>query len=238
MMIQIPGCFKANHMNYYLLFLTIVTAAVNWLASAKDWKNLVYITKPGTMLILLAWLWQVSHFQGAIIWFAAALIFSLAGDVFLMLPREQFTAGLVSFLLGHIAYSIGLLSILPKFNLASFSVALLVGITAFRLYHRIAGGLNASDQQKIKIPILIYILAIGVMVTAALLTMVTYKWNTWASLTISTGAIFFLLSDSWLAWDRFVAPLKYRKLRVMVTYHLGQIGLVCGAVLNFIVVWD
>ncbi len=234
-MFTIPGCFKANHMNYNLLFLTMGTAAVNWVASAKDWKKLVYITKPGTMLVLLAWLWQVSHFQGTMIWFAAALIFSLAGDVFLMLPREQFIAGLISFLLGHIAYTIGLMPTLPKINLASFFVALLVGITALRLYRRIAAGLNASGQQKMKIPVLIYTLAIGVMVTAALLTMVMPSWNTLASLVTSTGAIFFLISDSLLAWDRFVAPIKNRNLTVMATNHLGQIGLVFGAVLNFIV---
>jgi hypothetical protein len=76
------------------------------------------------------------------------------------------------------------------------------------------------------------------MVTAALLTMVMHNWNPWASLITSGGALFILISDSWLAWDRIVAPLKNRNLRVITTYHLGQIGLVFGAVLNFIGQWD
>jgi len=225
-------------MNFNLLYLAMGIAALNWLASAKDWKTLVYITKPGTMLVLLAWLWQASHFQGSIMWFALGLIFSLAGDIFLMLPQEKFIAGLISFLLGHIAYTIGLLPKLPGFNLATLLVMLMVSITAFALYHRITANLVISGQQKMKAPILIYTLAIGMMVTAALLTMVMNNWNTWASLTVSGGALLFLISDSWLAWDRFVGPLKNRNLRVMMTYHLGQIGLVVGAVMNFIVKWE
>ena len=41
----------------------------------------------------------------------AALALSLAGDVFLMLPSDQFVPGLASFLLGHIAYIVGLQSL-------------------------------------------------------------------------------------------------------------------------------
>ncbi|MEN8172188.1 MAG: lysoplasmalogenase [Chloroflexota bacterium] len=221
-------------MNFNLLYLTIGIAMLNWLASAKKWKNLVYITKPGTILVLLAWLWQTGHFQGPMIWFALGLIFSLAGDIFLMLPQEKFMAGLVSFLLGHIAYIIGLTPRILEFNVASYLVMFMVGMTAFRLYRRITANLGSSGKQKTRGPIMIYFTAIGLMVTAALLTMTTSDWNTWASLSVSGGALFFLVSDSWLAWDRFVAPLKNRDLRIMVTYHLGQIGLVIGAVINFL----
>ena len=41
-------------------------------------------------------------------WFVAALVLSLAGDVFLMLPKDLFVFGLGSFLLGHIAYIVGM----------------------------------------------------------------------------------------------------------------------------------
>src|SRR3546814_14355587 len=41
-------------------------------------------------------------------WFIAALVLSLAGDVFLMLPKDLFVFGLGSFLLGHIAYVVGM----------------------------------------------------------------------------------------------------------------------------------
>ena len=41
-------------------------------------------------------------------WFVAALVLCLAGDVFLMLPKDLFVAGLASFLLGHLCYVAGL----------------------------------------------------------------------------------------------------------------------------------
>lgn len=41
--------------------------------------------------------------------FLLALLFSLLGDIFLMLPRERFLAGLGAFLLAHLAYGWGFL---------------------------------------------------------------------------------------------------------------------------------
>jgi uncharacterized membrane protein YhhN len=43
--------------------------------------------------------------------------------------------------------------------------------------------------------------------------------------------VLFYASDSMLAWDRFLKPLSHARLRVMVTYHLGQIGIILGATL-------
>ena len=41
-------------------------------------------------------------------WFVIALVFSLLGDIFLMLPSDKFVFGLGAFLLGHVAYTVGL----------------------------------------------------------------------------------------------------------------------------------
>lgn len=40
-------------------------------------------------------------------WFVAALAFSLAGDVFLVLPSNRFVEGLGAFLVAHLAYAGG-----------------------------------------------------------------------------------------------------------------------------------
>ena len=40
------------------------------------------------------------------------------------------------------------------------------------------------------------------------------------------GAALFVASDAMIAWDRFVAPFPAADLGIMVTYHLGQAGLV------------
>ncbi len=39
------------------------------------------------------------------------------------------------------------------------------------------------------------------------------------------GAALFLLSDSLLAWNRFVRPIAWAPVAVMVSYHLAQAGL-------------
>ncbi|MCD6285147.1 MAG: hypothetical protein J7M39_04450, partial [Anaerolineae bacterium] len=42
------------------------------------------------------------------LWFVVALVFSLAGDIFLMLPDEKwFVPGLLAFLVGHLCYIVG-----------------------------------------------------------------------------------------------------------------------------------
>jgi hypothetical protein len=42
------------------------------------------------------------------------------------------------------------------------------------------------------------------------------------------------VSDSFLAWNKFVAPLPYGRLRVIVSYHVGQVLIVLGAALHFL----
>jgi uncharacterized membrane protein YhhN len=93
----------------------------------RGWKNLEYFAKPATMVALLAFVILNGGLSGGMIWFAIGLLFSLAGDVFLMLPKEQFIAGLVSFLLAHIAYIIGLAPRLPG-NLPALLIAISLAI--------------------------------------------------------------------------------------------------------------
>lgn len=219
-------------MSYNILWIALIIAGLDWLAVAIKWKPLEYIAKPGVMLALLAWLWIESGFSGPLAWFALGLVFSLAGDCFLMLPKEQFIAGLISFLLGHVAYVIGFNPNLPPVNLASIILAALVGLTAVQIYRRLAAGLEASGDSQLKAPVLAYTIVIGLMLLSALLTLVRPEWLAGPALLVSSGALLFFISDSFLGWNKFVAPLQYGNLRVIITYHLGQGLLVLGAFMN------
>ena len=42
----------------------------------------------------------------------------------------------------------------------------------------------------------------------------------------AVGAVLFAVSDSMIAWDRFVGAFPGAGVWIMVTYHLGQAGLV------------
>ena len=66
-------------------------------------------------------------------------------------------------------------------------------------------------------PVVAYVVVISAMVSAALATGV--------GLAIA-GAVLFFASDTLIAWNRFVRPRPWMPLAIIVTYHVGQAGLV------------
>ena len=86
-----------------------VTAAADWWAVASARRVVEYVCKPLTVLLLIgAALALHPEFGSRRGWFVAALVLSLAGDVFLMLPQDLFVPGLGSFLVAHLCYVLGL----------------------------------------------------------------------------------------------------------------------------------
>lgn len=222
-------------MSYVLIGFALVIAAINWLAVAKKWVKIKYITKPVVPLALIFWLILNGGFQGQLIFFVIGLIFSLVGDIFLMLPNEKFVAALVSFLFAHIAFILGFSSGIPNFSAPGLILFILVGLNAFEIYRRISNGLRSRGQESFIIPVLIYAIVISLMLVSALLTMVgpNSEWNPFPSMMVSFGALFFVFSDTLLAWNKFVNPIKYGDIFVIVTYHLALITITLGAGINF-----
>ncbi len=231
-------------MSYYPVIIILVLAILDWIAAEKKWKILEYVTKPATMLALLWWIWQSVGFGGSMLWFTIGVIFCMAGDVFLMLPRDMFIFGLLAFLLGHISYILGLNNVPPFINMAGLFLLIILekvlaivtiiilGIYLVWLFPLLARGLAEKGKKALRIPVLVYSLVISLMVYSALMTWNRAGWTTAAALCVSMGAVLFFASDSMLAWDRFLNPLPHARLRVMVTYHLGQIGIILGALLH------
>ena len=56
-------------------------------------------------------------------------------------------------------------------------------------------------------------------------------WTPLRQALVAVGASLFFASDAMLAWDRFAAPSSLLRLLVIVTYHLGQIGLAASIAL-------
>lgn len=222
-------------MSYVLIGFALVIAAINWLAVAKKWVKIKYITKPVVPLALIFWLILNGGFQGQLIFFVIGLIFSLVGDIFLMLPNEKFVAALVSFLFAHIAFILGFSSGIPNFSAPGLILFILVGLNAFEIYRRISNGLRSRGQESFITPVLIYAIVISLMLVSALLTMVgpNSEWNPFPSMMVSFGALFFVFSDTLLAWNKFVNPIKYGDIFVIVTYHLALITITLGAGINF-----
>jgi uncharacterized membrane protein YhhN len=220
-------------MTFTFLWIGLVIAVLDWVAVAKQWKAVEYIAKPGVTLALLAWLWNAGGWQGHLLWFVIGLAFSLAGDILLVLPREQLIAGLVAFLLAQMAYIGGLNQIPPPINLASIAIALLVAVTALRIYGAIVDGLAATGRHSLKMPVLAYVAAISLMLISALLTLIRSEWDPGAAWLLSSGAILFFVSDALLGWNKFVRQLRYGNIQVIITYHLGQAFIVLGVAVHF-----
>ncbi len=220
-------------MTYTTLYFALAIAVINWIAATKEWKILVYITKPAVMILLIVWVVLDRHYPGRLlVWVSIALSLSLAGDVFLMLPDKWFLPGLVAFLLAHVAYIIGLLYVWPTLNIPTVIVAVLVAATSYQIYQGIAAGLKRRGRESMRLPVLAYTIVISVMLFLAL-SWVTRRSETVPTLLIAAGALLFYLSDTWNAWHRFVEPLAHRHIKVMASYHLGQMLIVLGALLRY-----
>jgi len=216
-----------------LFFITIVLAILNWLAAIKDWKILDYITKPATMVALIAWMVFEVHVSGPLVLFTLGFFFSMIGDICLMLPREQFIGGLVAFLLGHVCYIVGFNFQAPPINVVTLFMVAGVVLVAWAVIRPLRAGLLAKGQKPLLQPVQIYAGVISLMLLSALVTLERSDWDTTAAILASLGAASFFLSDTLLAWNRFVTPISQASLKVRVTYHLGQILIALGAAVQF-----
>lgn len=219
-------------MNYFPIILVGILAVIDWIAADRKIKILEYIAKPATMLAILLWIGGSVGFGGSMLWFTVGVIFCLAGDVFLMLPWDLFIFGLLAFLLGQISYVIGFSTSAPYLNLWGLFLIIMLGLYMGWLFPILTRSLIEQGRTKLKIPVLIYSIVISAMVYSALMTWSRPGWTAVAALAGSIGALAFFTSDSILAWDRFVMPLSHSRLKTMIFYHIGVVGIILGALLH------
>jgi uncharacterized membrane protein YhhN len=222
------------------LVLLFMVAAINWVAVAKGWKKVEYLAKPATMFVLLGLLALAGGFGSTpLIFFGLGIIFSLAGDVFLMVSYARFSdrwflPGLIAFLLAHVAYIAGLNTPMPNVSpVWSLGLSIILALTTARILRRILAGVSQKGLRRLVRPVALYGMAVTLMLLSALLTLFSSEWKASASGLVASGAVLFYFSDILLAWNKFVNPIKYGRLANMILYHLGQFALVIGVILQF-----
>jgi len=199
-----------------LLVVAAVWAVGDWSAVALRLKPLEYVAKPATMVALLGVALTLSPHVDARRWaFVVAIVFSVLGDVFLMVPADLFVAGLSSFLLAHLAYIVGLRIAAPGVRPLVFS-AIPVVVVAALIGSRVLASVR-ERRPELAGPVAAYIGVITVMVAAALAT---------GEPLAAFGGVLFMVSDALIAWNRFVVPLEWAPVTIMVTYHVAQALLV------------
>jgi uncharacterized membrane protein YhhN len=197
--------------------LAAVLALGDWWAVWTERHPVRWVTKPGTLaaLVGVAATMDVADSQVRA-WLVVGLVLSLLGDVFLLMDERWFVAGLGSFLLAHIAYVVAL-QLAPTsvpWTLVGLAVVVVsVALVGRRVVSAVAGG----DHRAMVGPVTAYLLVISAMVVSAFGT---------GSARAVGGASLFYASDATLAWNRFVEQRRHGHIAVMVTYHVGQAGLV------------
>lgn len=215
------------------IILAIAFAAVDWYAVSVGLKRAEYISKPAAMLFLILWFatrFTVPTDQELV--FLVALALSLCGDIFLMLPTDEFIKGLASFLLAQIAYIVAYNYAGLVISAVTIVFAALIAIAAFLALQRILAALRASGRSTLVIPIIAYAVVLSGMLWSAMSNMVRPGWQFGYGLISAVGASLFFASDISIAWNRYVGPTRGGRLFEMVAYHLAQFLMALALLLN------
>ena len=210
----------------WLEMLLIAAAVMATVTSTLGLLTLHFIFKPLTMLVAILWVVVRAYRAQAALRFhallLAALVASLAGDVFLMLPGAYFIPGLASFLVAHLFYLALFRQGIPRFPSRLALVSTLgVGAT---MYAWVWGGLG---DPVLKVAVAAYVSVIALMVAQAIGRAALLRDA--ASIALALGACSFMLSDSLIAINRFVQPLPGVSLWVLASYYVAQILIVHNA---------
>jgi uncharacterized membrane protein YhhN len=211
------------------LAIAAAAAVVDWVVIGLDRPGtpaIERVAKPAALLALLgaALAWPAGAGDAAVrSLLLVALAASLAGDL-LLLGSGRFVAGLVAFLIAHLAYVVAFTR-LPgsvPWVVAGAIVAAVVVATVGRVLVR------AARRMGLAAPVGAYLVVICTMAIAATRTGLPAA---------IVGAWLFVASDAMLAWGRFGTPASggskgptRLRVAVMVTYHLGQALLVLALV--------
>lgn len=219
--------------NTILLILYLLISLINLWAGYSYNNTLAFYSKPLLMPILGLWFYfqtkeHPSIFRQLIL---LALFFSWGGDTLLMFVESKgehfFLFGLVSFLLTHILYTTAFLKTVSwnkgfLWKNKWIVIPFLIFFLGFQNY------LLPDIEEAMQIPVSVYSSVIIVMVLAAL------NWNTFVEKKtfqlVFFGALFFMLSDSIIALNKFKSAIPHAHIWIMSLYLLGQYLITKGGI--------
>lgn len=215
------------------MFVALVFATLTALATWKKNGWLEFIAKPAVMIVLFIYLLTSAGLTGAGLWFGLGILFSLTGDVLLLWLDRMFLYGLAAFLLAQICYVIGFN--IPPTSISGMAVllALIIALSGARVIRRILSALVQKGQAHMRLPVAVYGIIISLMLLSAMLKLTDTTWSASAALLVTVGAFLFYLSDIVLAWLKFVTPIQNGRVINIGLYHLGQIALIAGVVMQY-----
>jgi uncharacterized membrane protein YhhN len=213
---------------FFLIFIAELTAVYySW---RFEW--LEYITKPLILISLIGFILVSTKgisckFKSLLL---IALFFSWGGDMFLMFDEQLpvlFIFGLASFLISHLLYIFAFNQTAhPPLNVPLIKkhpwIFFLLIVFGSYIFKKLQPGLG-----EMVVPVIVYLIAI--------LSMFVFALNRWGKVSnpsfiwILIGAVFFILSDSILAFNKFHEHINNAHLIIMATYMFAQYAIVRGA---------
>lgn len=173
-------------------------------------EDLILISKviPMILIIILAAMQKVPHIKKYQLLIIVGLIFCMIGDYTL----QWFIVGLTSFLIGHIFYIFAFTST----NERKVPTWAKIALSAYGVIMGawIAGTVFTSGETVLAVAVLAYIFVIFMMGWTSIRT---------GSTLALIGALLFIASDSYLAINKFVMPLPYSHVVIMLTYYSAQL---------------
>ncbi|MDW8209457.1 MAG: lysoplasmalogenase [Cytophagales bacterium] len=207
---------------FQLIFFTV--GAIHLLSHLIDSVLLIQITKPLLMPSLLAYFYfstiakRVFTTVGTYA-VACALGFSFIGDVALIYTRG-FIWGLVAFLLAHVSYIVAFTYLqkfhIPLRNIVAKPVVWLLFTAGMLVY-----GVLFPYLGEMRSAVGLYVAIVVVMAISAYLLKQPITF---------VGALLFLFSDGYLAFNKFYVLLPLAGFVVMASYLMGQWLIVKGVI--------
>lgn len=199
----------------------IVTVILLVRARFREEPRQEYIFKPvSTVLVILVALLSLltpSARLAFTLWVVAGLVFSLGGDVALMLRTQRwFLIGLLLFLLAHVVYSVAF-TIFDGFHAEDLISAVVLLVLGVAVYLYLRPGLGTMQG-----PVIFYIVVICFMVNRAVSAFYGQAFTSTQAWLLAVGAILFWLSDLMLAINRFRHPFKVEPTSLFL-YYGGQL---------------
>ena len=208
-----PSCYHSAVIK--VILISVIAGAVASLlrATRLDDREAVVVSKSTASLgfvILGALAWQSGNPIAT--WLVVGLVLCAAGDVLLIWDRS-FDFGLISFLLGHVAYVAAFHTAVP---IADWTRWMLLPISLAS-----AGALAWMWPHlgRRRISVSAYVVVITIMVWGAL-AVTTKSILGWP---IAVGAVLFYLSDLTVARDRFVQSDFLNRAVGLPMYYAAQI---------------
>lgn len=222
-----------KHRSFTISFILI--AILDLVIEYLDIQQGRFLVKPLICIVLMGYLVNTTKLTGnfsKLIF--GGLLFSLVGDIALIFAGNGgtfFMVGLGTFLIAHILYSLAFFRDYRYDPMASkkFGHIMLFTMAIFTagMYFWMRPYLNGM-----KYPVMAYMIIISIM---AILAAYRYgRVNLVSFRLILAGAVFFIISDTLLAVNKFVEPFLYSGILIMATYMAAQYLITMGAVVRMV----